>query len=220
MNFFDSYYNVGQTIRSKAARQEYYAAIIEYYYSGGQEPVFKYEQAKTGFEGVRFSLDKSLRNSRNRTKTKAKGNANESGTKTAAVPVSSREEEEEGLSTNVESLEEEERKPLNPFDETEGEGDEYAAFAAQALEAFNEIAGKQELYLSPEAFMALRRIQDSGRTIEDVRAVIETKHAEWQDDDKMRRFIRPKTLFGGNFESYLSEANEQAKEESKYAQYD
>lgn len=219
MNFFDNYYSVGEKIKAKPARQEYFTAVIEYYYTG-QEPNFKYDAAEIGFAGVRFSLDKSRRNSRNRRKTKPEGNANENETKAegkaAGVRKSSREEEERrGRVTSNEVT----RKPLNPFDDEETD-DEGAAFAAQALEAFNEITGKQELYLSPDAFAALRRIQDSGRTIADVRAVIETKHAEWQDDDKMRRFIRPKTLFGGNFESYLSEAKEQEKEESKYAQYD
>ena len=216
MNFFDNYYSVGEKIKAKPARQEYFTAVIEYYYTG-QEPDFKYDAAEIGFAGVRFSLDRSRRNSNNRRKTKPKGNANENETKaegnTATVRKSSREEEERRgrVTSNEVTI------TPNPFDETDDEG---AAFAAQALEAFNEITGKQELYLSPDAFMALRRIQDSGRTIEDVRAVIESKSAEWGDDSKMRRWIRPATLFGGNFESYLSEAKEQVKEDSKYAQYD
>lgn len=226
MNFFDNYYTVGSKIRSTPARQEYFTAVVEYYYTG-QEPKFKHDAAEIGFAGVRFSLDKSRRQSSNRrktkpkpnanqTRTKTKPNANQNGKETETVCEWSREEEERrGRVTSNEVT----RKPLNPFDETETD-DEGAAFAAQALEAFNEITGKQELYLSPEAFMHLRRIQDSGRTIDDVRAVIAAKHAEWQDDDKMRRFIRPKTLFGGNFESYLSDALQQVKEDKEYEQYD
>ena len=219
MNFFDNYYSVGEKIKAKPARQEYFTAVIEYYYTG-QEPNFKYDAAEIGFAGVRFSLDKSRRNSKNRRKTKRERNANENETKTEGKPgsvrKSSREEEERrGRVTSNEVT----RNNPNPFGENETD-DEGAAFAAKALEAFNEITGKQELYLSPDAFMGIRRIQDSGRTIEDVRAVVESKYAEWADDDKMRRWIRPQTLFGGNFESYLSEAKEQVKEDSKYAQYD
>lgn len=226
MNFFDNYYTVGSKIRSTPARQEYFTAVIEYYYTG-QEPKFKHDAAEIGFAGVRFSLDKSRRQSSNRrktkpkpnanqTKTKAEPNANQTGDGSEAVGEWSREEEEgRGRVTSNEVT----RKPLNPFDEAETD-DEGAAFAAQALEAFNEITGKQELYLSPEAFMGLRRIQDSGRTIEDVRAVVKAKHAEWADDDKMRRWIRPQTLFGGNFESYLSDALQQVKEDNEYARYD
>lgn len=47
-----------------------------------------------------------------------------------------------------------------------------------------------------------------GFTVEDFKAVIRTKHAEWANDVKMSKFLRPETLFGTKFESYLNQCAE------------
>ena len=47
-------------------------------------------------------------------------------------------------------------------------------------------------------------------TLEDFKKVIEFKCKKWNDDKKMKRFVRPATLFGDNFNSYLVEAEEGA----------
>ena len=47
-----------------------------------------------------------------------------------------------------------------------------------------------------------------GFTVEDFKAVIRTKHAEWANDAKMSKFLRPETLFGTKFESYLNQCTE------------
>ena len=66
-------------------------------------------------------------------------------------------------------------------------------------------------------------IQDTGRTIEDVRLVTRRQFAEWKDDPKMSKFIRPKTFYGNQFESYLATArrneSERAEKEGRYAKY-
>lgn len=49
------------------------------------------------------------------------------------------------------------------------------------------------------------RINDK-RTLDDFKAVIRDKQAEWGNDSKMRKFLRPETLFGNKFDGYLSEA--------------
>lgn len=45
-------------------------------------------------------------------------------------------------------------------------------------------------------------------TIEDFQKVIESKVNEWKDNDKMKKYIRPETLFGSKFNSYLVQASE------------
>lgn len=45
-------------------------------------------------------------------------------------------------------------------------------------------------------------------TIEDIKAVIDFKIQDWKDSKKMKRYIRPETLFGDKFNSYLVEAAE------------
>lgn len=44
-----------------------------------------------------------------------------------------------------------------------------------------------------------------GYTVADFKAVIDKKVAKWKDDPKMSAYLRPETLFGAKFESYLNE---------------
>lgn len=51
-----------------------------------------------------------------------------------------------------------------------------------------------------------------GYTEEDFYLVIDSKVADWKDDPKMRQYLRPDTLFGTKFESYLQNAPKPKKE--------
>ena len=51
-----------------------------------------------------------------------------------------------------------------------------------------------------------------GHRIEDFERVIDTKCAEWKDNDKMSKYLRPETLFGTKFESYLNQGLQGGKE--------
>lgn len=44
-----------------------------------------------------------------------------------------------------------------------------------------------------------------GFTVEDFQTVIIKKSEEWLDDERMNKFLRPETLFGTKFESYLNQ---------------
>jgi len=46
---------------------------------------------------------------------------------------------------------------------------------------------------------------NEGRTTDDFIHVIDIKCAKWLSDPKMIDFLRPETLFGNKFESYLNE---------------
>ena len=39
----------------------------------------------------------------------------------------------------------------------------------------------------------------------DFKRVIDTKATQWENDPNMSRYLRPETLFGPKFESYLNE---------------
>lgn len=47
--------------------------------------------------------------------------------------------------------------------------------------------------------------QKEGFTLEDFKTVIDKKSAQWGKDPKMSAYLRPETLFGNKFESYLNE---------------
>lgn len=58
------------------------------------------------------------------------------------------------------------------------------------------------------------RLND-GATVEEMKAVIDRKVAQWKDDPKMNQFLRPKTLFNEtNYESYRNESD--AKQNHSY----
>lgn len=44
-----------------------------------------------------------------------------------------------------------------------------------------------------------------GFTLEDFKRVVDNKVAEWLNDSKMNQYLRPETLFGTKFESYLNQ---------------
>lgn len=55
---------------------------------------------------------------------------------------------------------------------------------------------------------------DEGYTLEDFKRVIDIKAKQWKKDPEKRKWLRPTTLFGDNFESYL---NEDVQEENRKA---
>lgn len=55
---------------------------------------------------------------------------------------------------------------------------------------------------------SIRARLKAGATIDDFRKVIDHKVEKWGNDDRMREYLRPQTLFApSHFESYLNEAN-------------
>ncbi len=62
--------------------------------------------------------------------------------------------------------------------------------------------------------LVLARIGE-GFTLDDFKKVIETKNEEWGGDPKMEKFLRPETLFGTKFESYLNQKGGQNDDDDK-----
>jgi len=74
---------------------------------------------------------------------------------------------------------------------------------AEIVGALNEVCGCQ---FKPDTQATKRHIKarwNEGWRIPDFRAVIESRHAEWSGNPEMCQFLRPETLFGSKFESYL-----------------
>lgn len=56
---------------------------------------------------------------------------------------------------------------------------------------------------------------NEGFTLDDFKKVIDNKVAEWLNDSKMSQYLRPETLFGTKFESYLNQKESQKQNEVK-----
>lgn len=54
-----------------------------------------------------------------------------------------------------------------------------------------------------------------GFGVDDFKKVITTKFKEWGSDQKMKQYLRPETLFGTKFESYLNQSSVGARELTK-----
>lgn len=100
---------------------------------------------------------------------------------------------------------------------------ELSRFVAACLKVFNEDTGSQIAYIDPETQMRLARIMESGRTVDDVRLVCRDRFADWKDNPKMVKWIRPRTFFGDQFEAYLATARRAQQDargrRERYAEY-
>ena len=89
----------------------------------------------------------------------------------------------------------------------------YLEQCKEVIDYLNEL--KESKYkLSDSSTKHLKARLKDGYTVEDIKKVIKHKVDEWIDDGKMKKYIRPTTLFSKeNFENYLYEVEEKAKEE-------
>lgn len=63
-------------------------------------------------------------------------------------------------------------------------------------------------YRPEKSNLALIQARLASATVEQIQAVIDAKVTEWRADPKMRKFLRPSTLFRAtNFEQYLGQVN-------------
>lgn len=69
----------------------------------------------------------------------------------------------------------------------------------------NEKAGTKYRHTSQKTQQLIRSRYNEGFSTEDFRIVIDKKVSTWLNDAKMNTYLRPETLFGTKFESYLNE---------------
>lgn len=116
------------------------------------------------------------------------------------------------------------KPPEDVFDDIADSGDEgdhqrFALFAKDALDAWNEETGQGIAYFDGDTWQGLRRSFDVGRTVDDLRLVIRHMKPKWENDAKMKRFVRPRTLFGDKFEGYLADAKDTKRTEDEFDEY-
>lgn len=75
----------------------------------------------------------------------------------------------------------------------------------------NERTGQHYRSSSRKTQSLLHARLDEGYTEDDIITVIDSRADDWMDDDRMRRYLRPETLFGTKFEGYLNAADSTVK---------
>ena len=89
----------------------------------------------------------------------------------------------------------------------------------QVIEYLNQKTSKNFKSTSQKTRKLIQaRIKDD-YTLEDFKKVINTKTKEWINDKAMNKYLRPETLFGTKFESYLNEEIEISEEDSSLEEY-
>lgn len=72
------------------------------------------------------------------------------------------------------------------------------------IDYLNGKIGTRYSYKSNATQKHIRARLAEGFTLNDFYSVIDKKCAEWKGDEKMEKYLRPETLFGGKFENYLN----------------
>ena len=75
----------------------------------------------------------------------------------------------------------------------------------EIISHLNEAAGKDFKWQTPATQRNIMARWKEGHTLDDFKLVIDHKSLQWAKDPKMSAYLRPETLFGTKFESYLNE---------------
>ena len=87
------------------------------------------------------------------------------------------------------------------------------------IDKLNILANKSYKSSSKKTQQLIKARVNEGYTLEDFYKVIENKVCTWKDDLKMDQYLRPATLFGTKFESYLNEKLKNPNKGESYGKY-
>jgi uncharacterized phage protein (TIGR02220 family) len=76
---------------------------------------------------------------------------------------------------------------------------------AEIIEYLNNKIGTRYLYTSRKTQDLIKARWNEGFRLNDFIVVIDKKVLEWYNDNKMKMYLRPETLFSNKFESYLNQ---------------
>lgn len=89
----------------------------------------------------------------------------------------------------------------------------------EIMNYFNQQAGTSYRASSKATQRLINARTNEGFTVDDFKRVIDIKVASWKDDSKMSKYLRPATLFGTKFESYLNEPVQVQQPTNPYDRY-
>ena len=81
----------------------------------------------------------------------------------------------------------------------------------EIIDYLNEKTGRNYKHTAKANQRVIKARMNEGYTLEDFKTVIDKKYDEWNNDTKMKKFLRPETLFSTNFDRYLNEETESNK---------
>ena len=91
--------------------------------------------------------------------------------------------------------------------EDKPEEQQQAVEIAEVISYLNKKAGTNYRATTSSTVRHVSARLKEGYSIDDFKKVIDSKCRQWLKDDTMKKYLRPETLFGQKFESYLQDAN-------------
>ena len=78
----------------------------------------------------------------------------------------------------------------------------------EIIDYLNEKTGRNYKHKAKVNQRVIKARMNEGYTLEDFKTVIDKKFDKWNNDVKMKEFLRPETLFGPKFDRYLNQETE------------
>lgn len=85
----------------------------------------------------------------------------------------------------------------------------------EIVEYLNKRTGKKFKYKSKATQRLIKARWNEGFKLDDFKKAIDNKCLDWLRDEKMSEYLRPATLFGTKFESYLNQKTKQPKQQEE-----
>ena len=91
----------------------------------------------------------------------------------------------------------------------------HSTAAPEIIDYLNSKIGTHYRATTRKTQSLIKARMNEGFTVDDFKKVIDNKSAEWGKDSKMSKYLRPETLFGTKFESYLNQTAVKAKKSKR-----
>lgn len=91
----------------------------------------------------------------------------------------------------------------------------HSTTAREIIDYLNSKIGTHYRATTRKTQSLIKARMNEGFTVDDFKKVIDNKSAEWGKDSKMSKYLRPETLFGTKFESYLNQAAVKTKKSKR-----
>lgn len=113
--------------------------------------------------------------------------------------------EDEDVDVDVNVNEKDKKENIKEKSFAEGKTTHTTQAVKEIVGYLNEVCGTGYKENTPQTVACIKARLKEGFSVEDFKTVIDKKHEEWQFDGEMAKFLRPQTLFGTKFESYLNQ---------------
>ncbi len=180
--FYRSYFDVFTMLENDADKLEFVSALLDAQFTGVKPNFENNPMLNFAWNSQIHSIEQQIKGYQDKTKTiltPDKG-GHEGGDKGGSVQHTTNNKQQ---TTNNDVL---------PF--------------KQIVDHLNSTCGTNYKHTSSATKTKITARINEGFTVDDFKRVIDFKNNEWANDQKMKSFLRPETLFGTKFESYLNNA--------------